>query len=90
MPEAVAQRVKAAGIVSATELVVGVEVGDVAHFLPQAGSAGFGHLAGQGDLNDAEIAAEGDLLVVGQRLVAEDQNGVAVHAGFYGGGLGGS
>jgi len=59
------------------------EVGDVAQFqLLEATHFRLGHLRGQRDLQLAEIAAEDNLLIVGQRLVGKGQDSVLIHATF--------
>jgi hypothetical protein len=65
-------------------LVVAIEVGDIGHFQFQAAVFGLGHLGARGYLQFAEIAAEGELGLVVEVLVVEDQDGVAVHAGLDG------
>ena len=84
VPQPVGQRVHPAAVVARAQLVARGEVGDVAELQPVAETAvlRLGHLAGQRHLQLAEIAAELELLFVGQRLVAEHQHGVAVHAGL--------
>ena len=82
MPQPVRQRVHPTFVVARAQLVPCGQVGDVAEFQPVAEATvlRLGHLAGQRDLQLAELAAEYELLFVGQRLTRKRQDGVAVHA----------
>ena len=84
VPQPIGQRVHPAPVVARAQFVARSEVGDVAELQPVAETAIFrlGHLTGEGDLQFAEIAAEFELLFVGQGLVGKHQDGIAVHARF--------
>ena len=79
VPQLVGQRVHAPVIFPGAQLVLRVEIGDVAQLQPVAEAAllRLGHLPGERHLQLAEVAAELALLLVGDRLVVEHQHGVA-------------
>jgi hypothetical protein len=82
MPELVAQVEHPPPVVARQRLVVLVEVGHVGQFRRQTAVGVGGDVAVPRPLDLAEIAAVGDLLVVGEALVVEHQDRVAVHARF--------
>ena len=77
MPQPVAQAVEAAPVVEAADLVVRVQVGDVAD-LRDGEPAGSAPRRGPADLQRAEAGCKVAQLCVGQPLVAEDHHCVAV------------
>jgi len=79
MPELVAEIEHAAAVVARHHLVVLAEIGDVGDVEGQPALAVLHDMAADGALDLAEIAAEGELLLVGDRLVVEHQHGVAIH-----------
>jgi hypothetical protein len=85
VPELVAEIEHAAAVVAGQRLVVLIEVGDVVHADRQPPLLRLGDVVAGGVLDLAEIARERHLLVVGQLLVVEDEDGVLVHAGLDGG-----
>jgi len=80
VPQPVAEGVEALCVVSRTDPLAMIDVGDVAEFVHHAPFFGPGHLAGQRRFQLAEVAAEYRLLVVGKALVVEHQDGVTIHA----------
>ena len=85
MPEPVRQRIHAAAVFPRPQRfrVGALEVGDIAQLqLLEPAHFRLHHLAGEGDLQFAEIGAEGHLLLIGQRLTRKGQNGEFVHAAF--------
>ena len=75
MPEPVAQGIEAAVVVARAQLVVGVEVGDVGELgVLQAAH----HAMVARRLDGAEQLAQAQEAVVVERLIVEDQHGVAV------------
>jgi len=79
MPQLVAEIEHAAAVVARQQLAVLVEIGDVGHVEGQPTLAILHDMTAGDALDLAEIAAEGELLLVGDRLVVEYQDGVAVH-----------
>ncbi len=78
MPELVAEVEHPPAVIGAEQLAVEVDVRDVGHLLVlQPLLVDIHHAAGL--LQRAERLAEGHLLVVVQLLVAEDEDGIAVH-----------
>ena len=73
VPQPIGQRVHPGAVVALAHLIARGEVGDVTEFQPitEAAVLRLGHLSGQRDFQFAEVAAEFELLLVGQRLVAE-------------------
>jgi len=82
MPELVAEVEHATAIVAGEDLVVAIEVRDVRELDRDPAILGPGHVAAHGELDLAEVAAEGDLLLVAQGLIVEHQDRVANHAGL--------
>ena len=81
MPEAIAEAVHAAPVVGLQQIAVFIDVRDVAEGLvaePALLERGGPRLGVQ---LAVEALREGDLLVVGEGLVAKNQHGVLVHAG---------
>src|SRR6185437_681106 len=87
MPEAVAEVEQMRAMFARQRLAVLAEVGDVVQSGGEPVVFLFRHGAAAGIFALAEIAREGELLLVGYVLVAEQQHGVFVHAGFDVGGL---
>ena len=82
MPQPVAEIEAAPAVVAGEQVAVLIEIGDVAHLVTEAALVGTGHVVRGVELDLAEARGEGDLLGVGQRLIAEHQHGIAVHAGM--------
>ena len=79
MPEAVAEIEVAPPILAGQGLMLLVEIGDVVHLRPQALLVRARDVPAGRVLDLAEVAAEGDLLLVADALLVEDQDRVAVH-----------
>jgi hypothetical protein len=81
MPQPVAQLEEPLAVVGRDDLAVPVEVGEIAH---AGAEAAFRRLADGArpllDLKRPEDRRKGDLLLVGDVLVVEDQHAVSVHA----------
>ena len=83
MPQPVPQCIHPPAVVARAQPLALIEIGDVAELeLREAPLLRLGHLARERHLQLAEIAGEIDLLRVGQRLIAEDQDRMLVHAGL--------
>ena len=63
-------------------LAVLAEVRDVVHADREPLVLGLGDVAAAGNLEAAEVGAEHHLLLVGEPLIAEHEDGVLVHAGL--------
>ena len=81
VPEAIAERVMAPAIVGLHDRAVGVEIRDVGDRLVAEPALREGAAPGTLVQPTVEPFAERELLGVGERLIAEDENGVLVHAG---------
>ena len=62
--------------------VVAIEVRDVGELDREPALVGLDDVAVHRQLDLAEVAAERDLLLVGELLVVEHQHGIAIHAGL--------
>jgi hypothetical protein len=82
VPEPIAEIEHAPPVVADIGLRILIEIGDVNHQRLQPLLVRFGDVAAARILDAAEILAERDLLIVGNALVAEYQDGVTVHAGL--------
>jgi hypothetical protein len=80
MPEAVADRIQASAVIARERPVVLVEVGDIGERVGQTVLLRTAQAGGNGQLDFAEALREGQLLLVGEGLIVEDQHGVLVHA----------
>ena len=89
MPQPVADREQPAAVVARHRPVVLVEVGDVGEGGRQPVLVGGAQAGVQRQLDLAEAAGEGELLLVVDVLVVEHQHRVSVHAGMDRGDLGG-
>ena len=79
VPEAIAERVHAPAVVGFQDLAVLVEVRDVGERLVPEAVLAEGAAPGLGVQLAVEALGERELLVVGERLIVEDQDGVLVH-----------
>jgi hypothetical protein len=79
VPQPVAEPVHAAPIVGLQEVAVLVQVRDVAERLVPEAALSQGRRARPRVQRPVEALGEGDLLVVGERLIAEHEHGVLVH-----------
>ena len=85
MPQQIAEIEHPPPVVTTQHLVVFVQIGDVGELDAQAPLFRLDDVAADRRLDLAEIAAERNLLIVGDVLVVKHQHGVAVHAGLDGG-----
>ena len=79
MPQLVAEVEQPAPVVARQRRMVPTEVRDIIHQRVQALFVRLGDVAAGRVLDFAEIAGEGDLLLVGDYLVVKDEDGIAVH-----------
>src|SRR5213592_1454565 len=82
MPQAVAEIEQMGAVVARQRIAVLAEIGDVVQPGGEPVIFLLGHRAAARILTLAEIARKRQLLVVGDVLVAEQQHGVFIHAGF--------
>ncbi len=81
MPEAIAEAEQPAPVVAREHVLVLVQVRDVGKRGGQPQLVGRAQAGADGVLDVTQAAREGQLLLVVERLVVEDQHRVAVHAG---------
>jgi hypothetical protein len=79
MPELVAEIEQPPPIVAGKRPIVMPEVGNVVHQRIEPLFVRLGDVAAGGILDLAEIAGEGDLLLVGDILIVKDEHGVTIH-----------
>ena len=84
MPELVAERIEPPAVVAGERLAVLVEVRDVGKRVRQPLFLGRPQTDADRQLDRPEALGEGQLLLVGEILVVEDQHAIPVHAGMDG------
>src|SRR5215211_5644803 len=82
VPQAVADREQTSPIIAGEWLVVLVEIRDIGKGRRQTVFAGSAQARADRQLDLAEAAGKGELLLVVDMLIAEDKDGVLVHAGM--------
>src|SRR6266481_5419756 len=82
MPQLVAEIERAPAVVARQQVALLIEIGNVAHLDAEPALIEPRHVVGGVELDFAERFGERDLLVVGQRLIVEQQYGMAVHGGM--------
>ncbi len=82
MPQAIAEIEQMSAVVARQRLAVLAEVGDVVEPGLQPRVLGFDDIAAARIFALAEIQRKGQLLLVGQVLIVEQQHGVFIHAGL--------
>ena len=85
VPQAVTDREESAAVVVRHYLLVLVEVGDVGEHGRQTVFVRLAQAITAGVLEFAESAAEGQVLLVGEILIVEDEHGMRIHRGVDGG-----